>query len=282
MTYSPASKTQQRLQTTEQKPQGDALKLLFERARPQILQALPSHLKNNPDRLRSIALTECRKTPKLRECDPISFLGAIIQAAQLGLEPGPLGHFWLVPKRVNGNWEVVGMLGYRGMIDLARRSGQIETITAEVVRDGDDFTYALGLNPSLHHIPNDDDGDLKYVYAVARLKGGGAQFAVMTRRAVEKVKALSVKPGQDGKEARGPWITHFEEMARKTVIRRLFKLLPISIEIAKAIDIDERAELGADQGNKDWLEVEHSESATATAATVATEKEPQNESAQLS
>lgn len=252
MSYSSAAKSQQRLQTTEQGKGSDPLKLLFDKARPQILQALPSHLKSNPDRLRSIALTECRKTPKLRECDPISFLGAIIQAAQLGLEPGPLGHYWLVPKRVAGNWEVVGMIGYRGMIDLARRSGQIESITAEVVRAGDEFSYELGLTPSLHHIPYDDDGDLTHVYAVARLKGGGAQFAVMSRKAVDRVKGGAVA-GQSG-----PWLSHFEEMARKTVIRRLFKLLPISIELARAIDIDERAELGADQGNKDWLEVEHS------------------------
>jgi recombination protein RecT len=268
MSYSPASKTQQRLQTTAEKGSGsDALKVLFDRARPQILQALPSHLKSNPDRLRSIALTECRKTPKLRECDPISFLGAIIQAAQLGLEPGPLGHFWLVPKRVNGSWEVVGMLGYRGMIDLSRRSGQIETITAEVVRAGDEFTYALGLNPTLHHIPYDDDGELTHVYAVAKLKGGGAQFAVMTRKAVDKVRGGSAA-GQSG-----PWQSHFEEMARKTVIRRLFKLLPISIEIAKAIDIDERAEIGADQGTKEWLEVEH------TAPAAPAQEDPKNENA---
>lgn len=269
MTYSPASKTQQRLQTSAERG-SDPLKLLFDKARPQILQALPSHLKSNPDRLRSIALTECRKTPKLRECDPISFLGAIIQSAQLGLEPGPLGHYWLVPKRVNGQWEVVGMLGYRGMIDLARRSGQIESITAEVVRAGDEFSYELGLTPSLRHIPYDDDGELTHVYAVARLKGGGAQFTVMTRKAVDKVRGGSAA-GQSG-----PWQSHFEEMARKTVIRRLFKLLPISIEIARAIDLDERAEVGADQGNKDWLEVEH----TATAAP-ATE-EPKNESVDAS
>lgn len=213
----------------------------------QMALALPKHM--NPDRLARIALTEIRKIPALARCDQTSFLGAIMQCAQLGLEPGgALGHAYLLPfeNRKKGITEVQFIVGYRGMIDLARRSGQILSIEARAVFESDKFRVSLGLNPDLTHEPNweaQDRGPLKFVYAVAKLKDGGTQFEVMSRAEIERVRSQS-KAGQSG-----PWVSHFEEMAKKTVIRRLFKYLPVSIELATAVGLDEQSEAGLPQDN---------------------------------
>ena len=187
-----------------------------------------------------------------------------MQCAQLGLEPGgALGHAYLIPfdkrQKINGRWETVSteaqlIIGYRGMIDLARRSGQILSISARTVHVNDKFSYSYGLEETLEHSPCEtgDRGELTHVYAVARLKDGGVQFEVMSRADVEKVRALS-KAGSSG-----PWVDHFDEMAKKTVIRRLFKYLPVSIELQKAVVMDERAEAGLSQDNAAVITGEYS------------------------
>jgi recombination protein RecT len=212
----------------------------------QIARALPRHL--TAERLIRIATTELRKTPKLAQCSPQSFLGAVIQCAQLGLEPGSaLGHVYIVPfdrwKKEGTRWvllETVAtvILGYRGMIDLARRSGQIESIEAWPVYVGDAFECTLGLEPSLIHKPDWENAgrtspeNLRFVYAVARLKDGGRQFAVMSRAEVEVIRNRSfAKNKTDIEKYDGPWKTDFEQMALKTVVRRLFKFLPVSVEM---------------------------------------------------
>ena len=206
------------------------------RIKSQIALALPQHV--TPERLMRVALTEVRKTPALAQCKPESLLAAIMQCAQLGLEPGgALGHAYLVPFRD----QVQFIVGYRGMIDLARRSGQVLSIEARAVYEADTFHVSFGLDPDLKHEPAwdaADRGKLTFVYAVARLRDGGVQFEVMSRAEIEKVRAQS-KAGNNG-----PWVTHFEEMAKKTVIRRLFKYLPVSVEIARAVGLDEAAERG--------------------------------------
>lgn len=228
----------------------------------QMALALPKHM--TADRLARIATTEIRKVPKLASCDQASLLGAIMQCAQLGLEPGgALGHAYLIPfdkrQKVNGRWETVSteaqlIIGYRGMIDLARRSGQILSISARTVHTNDKFSYSYGLEETLEHLPCEtgDRGELTHVYAVARLKDGGVQFEVMSRADIEKVRALS-KAGSSG-----PWVDHFDEMAKKTVIRRLFKYLPVSIEMQKAVVMDERAEAGLSQDNAAVITGEYS------------------------
>ena len=139
------------------------------------------------------------------------------------------------------------------MIDLARRSGQIVSLTARTVHENDAFKYEFGLEETMHHVPADGDrGKMTHVYAVAKLKGGGVQFDVMSRADVDKVRSTS-KAGTNG-----PWVTHFEEMAKKTVIRRLFKYLPVSIEIQQAVTLDERAEAGIDQDNASVLTGDYS------------------------
>lgn len=223
----------------------------------QMALALPKHM--TADRLARIALTEVRKTPALAKCDQTSFLGAIMQCAQLGLEPGgALGHAYLLPfeNRKRGTTDVQFIVGYRGMIDLARRSGQILSIEARAVYQTDKFHVSLGLHPDLKHEPDWEAGDrgpLKFVYAVAKLKDGGTQFEVMSRAEIERVRSQS-KAGTSG-----PWVSHFEEMAKKTVIRRLFKYLPVSIELATAVSLDEQAEVGLPQDNPLTIDAETGE-----------------------
>jgi recombination protein RecT len=230
---------------------GDIAALLTDqRIKAQMALALPKHV--TADRLARVALTEVRKNPALAKCDQTSFLGALMTCASLGLEPGgPLGHAYLVPfeNRKKGIMEVQFIIGYRGMIELARRSGQIMSIEARAVYEGDTFEVVFGLESNLRHIPDFDNPNrvqpdkLRFVYAVAKLRDGGVQFDVMSRREIEAVRAQS-RAGTSG-----PWVTHYEAMALKTVMRRLFKWLPISIELAAAIEADERADLGLPQDN---------------------------------
>ena len=243
-----------RAPSTEQRPQTIAGLMADPKIKAQMALALPKHMTS--DRLARIALTEIRKVPTLAKCDQTSFLGAIMQCAQLGLEPGgALGHAYLLPfeNRKKGITEVQFIVGYRGMIDLARRSGQIVSLTARTVHENDEFSYQYGLNEDLKHVPaTGDRGALIYVYAVAKLKDGGVQFEVMSRSDIDKVRAQS-KAGNYG-----PWQTHYDEMAKKTVIRRLFKYLPVSIELATAVTMDEKADAGVDQDNSSILTGEYS------------------------
>lgn len=205
----------------------------------QMALAMPKHM--TAERLARIALTELRKTPALAQCNQMSFMGAIMQCAQLGLElGGALGHAYLIPYGQTATF----ILGYRGMIDLARRSGQMISLTANVVYEHDHFKYQLGLSPDVQHVPADGErGNMTHVYAVANLKGGGVQFEVMSKYEVDKIRAGS-KAGKSG-----PWVTNYDEMAKKTVIRRLFKYLPVSIEMSRAVGLDEQAEAGIPQEN---------------------------------
>ena len=165
--------------TRNGKPQTLADLITGDSMKKQFALALPKHL--NADRFTRVALTELRKVPKLMEADPASFMGAVMQCAQLGIEPGgALGHAYLLPfeNRRSGKTEVQFILGYKGMIDLARRSGQIVSIEARAVYERDTFSVRFGLDPDLQHEPaweEDDRGELRAVYAVAKLQGGGVQ-----------------------------------------------------------------------------------------------------------
>lgn len=219
----------------------------------EIARALPRHM--TADRMARIALTECRKTPALMKCEPATLFGAVIQCAQLGLEPGgALGHAYLIPfeNRKKGITEVQFIVGYKGMLDIARRSGQIVSISARTVHQNDKFTYRFGLDETIEHVPADGErGEMTHVYAVARLKDGGVQFEVMSRHEIERIRNASqgYKTAVKYDRTDSPWISSFEEMAKKTVIRRLFKYLPVSIELAQAVALDERAEADVSQDN---------------------------------
>jgi recombination protein RecT len=218
-----ANQPAQQPQTPEQ-----TIAAYLKRMGPEIEKALPSHM--NADRMARIALTTIRTTPKLLECNVASLLGAVMQAAQLGLEPGLIGHCYIIPYGKEAQF----IIGYKGMIDLARRSGNIESIYAHCVYEADEFDYELGLHPKLHHKPaSGRRGEMKYVYAVAHFKDGGYQFEVMDKEEIEKRRSRS-KAAKNG-----PWVTDYEEMAKKTVIRHMWKYLPISVEIQQQATQDE-------------------------------------------
>jgi recombination protein RecT len=215
---------------------------LIERQKHEIARALPRHL--DPDRLARIATTVMRQTPQLGQADAASFLGALMTCAQLGLEPGPLGHAYLVPfkdhvrncrdrRNCGCRIDVTFIPGYRGLVELARRSGQVQSVQARVVYDGDDFDYAFGLNPRLDHVPSGRIAEVTHVYAVIRYKDGGVDFDVMTRGQVDAIRDRS-KAKTDG-----PWVTDYAEMAKKTVLKRLLKTAPMSVEYQQAIAQDE-------------------------------------------
>lgn len=223
---------------------------LLMKQRVQIEKALPKHL--TPDRMLRIIMTEIKKVPKLAACTPASLIASILQCSQLGLEPGGvLGHAYLIPfnNKSKSNIECQFILGYRGMIDLARRSGHVLIISAREVYGNDKFSYEFGFNEHCMHVPAiGDRGEFFGAYVVVHMKDGGRQFDFMTKHEIEKIRNKSadynnwVKYGKSGKSP--IWETNFDEMAKKTVVRRIFKYLPISIEIQNAVGLDEAADRG--------------------------------------
>jgi len=210
---------------------------LIERYREKIADALPRQIR--PSVMMRAIFNAVQKTPGILDCDPRSLISAVLETSQLGLAPGILGEAYLVPFRNTkmGKREVQLIVGYRGLVTLARRSGELSTIYAKEVYDRDEFDYCFGLEPRLKHKPSDlpekERGPLRYVYAVARLKDGGVQFDIMTRADVEKIR------GRSKAKDSGPWITDYEEMCKKTILRRLCKLLPSSVELQEAMAKEE-------------------------------------------
>lgn len=228
------------------------VKSFFESQKSTLAAVLPKHV--SPDRMLKIALGALRTTPKLMGCTVETLMGAVVQCSQLGLEPNtPLGHAYLIPfeNRSKNVTEVQIVLGYKGLIDLARRSGQIVSIAAHEVCKNDHFDYAYGLDERLEHRPAmGERGDIIAFYAVAKLVGGGHAFEVMSHQQIIDIRDES----QGWKTAKrfnktdsSPWGAHFAEMGRKTVLRRLVKYLPVSIELASATAIDDIAHRGASQ-----------------------------------
>lgn len=190
------------------------------------------------DRFVRLLLTAANTNPELFDCDPRSFLAAGVACAQLGLEPNDArGLAYLIPfkDRQRGR-VVVPVIGYRGMLDLVRRSGMVGAVFGHAVYTGDEFDYQLGLDPKLRHVPcgEDDPAKVTHAYAVARVNGE-PQFVVLTRRQLDKVKA------QYGRSSQSPWNgEYFPEMCVKTAIRRLCKFLPMSADVATGIERDEQ------------------------------------------
>jgi len=213
----------------------------------EIARALPRHV--TPDRMLRIAMTSARKNPQLLECSPESFLGAVIQSAQLGLEPDtPLGHAYLLPYKNNksGRMEVNFQPGYRGYMDLIYRTANHPILMPVAVYEGDIFSYERGLHPKLEHkpMPHNTEPKLTHVYCVATFPDGRKEFDVMTRQEVEARRQRSKAKGFS------PWQTDYEAMALKTVIRRFVKFLPMSAELQTAIGLDDCAESGQSQHNE--------------------------------
>ena len=200
----------------------------------EIAKALPSVL--TPERFTRITLSALSTNAKLAETTPKSFLGAMMTAAQLGLEPNtPLGQAYLIPFRNHGVLECQFQLGYKGLIDLAYRSGDVSTIQAHTVYANDEFEYELGLEPKLRHVPaKSDRGDPVFFYAVFRTKDGGYGFDVMS---LEDVRAHAKKYSKA--YSNGPWQTNFEEMAKKTVLKRVLKYAPLKTDFVRGLTADE-------------------------------------------
>lgn len=219
---------------------------LIDAQKSEIARALPKHM--NPDRLARIAVTTLRQTPRLLECTSTSLLGALMLSAQLGLEPGPLGHCYFVPfwnknaewtddqgRKRKGSYEVTWIIGYKGIIDLARRSGQLLSIEARPVYANDEFEFAYGLDDKLEHKPAIDGtrGEIRAFYGIARFRDGGRYFVVLSKDEIDAHRARS-KSKDDG-----PWVTDYVAMGCKTVVRVMAPFLPLSPELAGAIEHDD-------------------------------------------
>lgn len=210
------------------------------RLEPQIAAALPRHL--DAKRMSRVFLTSLRTTKNLDQCTLPSFLGSVLQLAQLGLDPSSgLQEAFLIPRSMNGVMTCTTIIGFQGMLEIAYRSGKVSNVYAEIVHTGDSFEYELGLHPDVRHVPDgDEDGALTHVYAVAELKDGRKAFRVLTAKQVMKRAASS-------KASTGPWKTHPEAMWKKTAVRALFKYLPKSAELAQVAAFDEAPEYGKKQ-----------------------------------
>lgn len=225
-------------------PQAHSFPAMLKQYQSEISRALPRHL--NPERMARIALTEFRKNPKLAECDPRSVFAAVVMASQLGLEPGLMGQCYLIPYKT----ECQLIPGYQGLLDLVRRSGKVRRIEAQVVYEQDHFIYRTGLTVTLEHEPllDGERGEPRLAYAVAEFADGGHHVEIMTRAQIEAIRDRSSNT-QNAKRwnKKTPWDTDTDEMWRKTVLRRLCKFLPKSVELATALQLEDSA---ANQGQK--------------------------------
>jgi len=234
----------------------------------------------SPDKLCSVALTTWRSSDKLFDCDPMSFAGAIMECAQLNLMPDPaLGHVYLLPflNRRKNIKEVQIILGYKGLVVLAKRSGQVHDVQAQVVYEKDDFDFEYGTNEFLRHkwdATQEDRGKAICVYMFAKLpsSAGSQHFQVLPWSYIERTRERAMKKnrmwierknGQEVAMASGkngnyqtdtPWVTDYHEMARKTAVRFGAKLLPLSTEFQRAAALDESAEIGIEQNLREALE----------------------------
>lgn len=183
-----------------------------------------------PEKLLRIVISEVNKNPDLKACSISTVMLATMNLARMGLEPGGvLGHAYLIPfKDKERGMECQLIIGYRGFIELARRSGTIRSIRSHVVRERDEFTCEFGTDPKLVHKPLlvGDAGEVTAAYAVVELKDGSKQVEVMTRAELDKTRASS----KSGGNKYGPWVQWESEMQRKTVVRRICKYLPLSAE----------------------------------------------------
>lgn len=209
---------------------------------PAIKKALPSVI--TPERFTRMVLSALSSTPKLAKCSPQSFLAAMMTAAQLGVEPNTaLGQAYLLPYRNNGQMECQFQLGYKGLIDLAYRSGEVSVIQAHTVYENDVFEYELGMDPKLRHVPaKADRGEAVAYYAMFKTKDGGYGFEVMS---VDDVQRHAQRYSKSYGSGSSPWRSNFDEMAKKTVLKRALKYAPLKSDFVRGVAQDEtiKAEL---------------------------------------
>ena len=233
--------------------EAEKLPALIERQGPEIERALPVHLKLNAEQYVRAALTLIKQTPALANCNPRTILGGMMTAAQLGLEFGPLGHAYLVPFKNNGRQEAQFILGYKGIIDLCWRSGNLESIVAREVCENDEFDFEYGLADSLHHKtdPRRERGPAWCYYGMAKFKDGGHTFVVLGKPEIEMHR------GRSKAKDNGPWKSDYDAMARKTCIRVMQPFLPLTTEIARQILNDGAVVRGTSIDNLEAEQVEY-------------------------
>ncbi|HVM30757.1 MAG TPA: recombinase RecT [Candidatus Limnocylindrales bacterium] len=239
---------------TAQRPKNEQ-RAVTVRPEQQALQALDAELERrrsvveasaasliDPQRLKAVVLSQFTRTPALWDCEPVSIARSVVEAAQMGLEPtGAIGGAHLVPFRNSktGKTEAQLIIDYRGYVQLARRSGEVSKVWARVVREKDEFYVEAGTDDELHHRPylgQDDPGNVTHVYAVIRYRDGSQQFDWDTRAWVESIRKRSKAADK------GPWVTDWAEMAKKSILRRLLKTAPLTVEARRAIEMEEQAE----------------------------------------
>lgn len=209
---------------------------LIKAMEPEIRKALPEVI--TPERFTRMALSALNTTPKLRECTPMSFLAALMNAAQLGLEPNtPLGQAYLIPYNNKGVMECQFQIGYKGLIDLSYRNPQMQIISAQAVYENDVFEYELGLNPKLEHRPAlEDRGEVRLFYGMFKLVNGGYGFEVMSKAAMD---AYAREYSKAFDSSFSPWKNNYIGMAKKTVIKQALKYAPLKTDFRKALSNDE-------------------------------------------
>ncbi len=237
--------TKQALQT---KSAAKDLRSLIQDAAKELALALPEHMR--AERLVRIALTCIRQTPKLANCTPESFLGALFTAAQLGIEP-IAGRAYILPfsnskKNAAGGWDKVLeaqlVVGYKGLAELFYRHEKAVMLNWGVVKSADEFDYELGTNAYLKHKPfNGDRGNTVGFYVMADL-GKAKPFHYMSLdecldHGRKHSKTFDKKTNEFYKDS--PWMTNRDSMCLKTVLIQLCKVLPLSFELQRAIEQDE-------------------------------------------
>lgn len=218
---------------------------LIKAMEPEIKKALPEVI--TPERFTRMALSALNTTPKLQECTQMSFLAALMNAAQLGLEPNtPLGQAYLIPFKNKNVMECQFQIGYKGLIELGYRNPQMQIISAQAVYENDKFEYELGLNPRLVHRPAlKDRGEVVLFYGLFKLTNGGFGFEVMSR---EDMDAYAKEYSKAFDSSFSPWKSNYIGMAKKTVIKQALKYAPIKADFRKALSTDEtiKTEIGED------------------------------------
>lgn len=223
---------------------------MLTRYKEQIAMALPRHL--TPERMIRVALTAVSRNPTLQKCNPATIAGCVVQASILGLEPdGVLGESYLVPfwnRKANNNkggYECQLIPGYQGLLKLVRNTGELKMVDVQEVCANDEFDFEKGMDPYLRHKPAvGDRGPVEKYWAGAVLVNGGKQFEVMTKEEIEQHRD---RYSQSAEKDFSPWKTSPEWMYKKTVLRKLVKLLPKSAQAQLAVAIDEHAEVGIPQ-----------------------------------
>lgn len=216
----------------------DSFQALLARMKPQIEKALPKHISG--ERMARVALTAYNSNAKLKECEPMSILAAVLISSQLGLEINtPLGQAYLIPYGKQAQFQI----GYKGLLDLAYRSGEYQVIYAMEVYENDEFDFEYGMDTFIKHKPaRDPQGEPIYYYAVYKTKNGGSNFRVWSR---EKIQAHAKKYSQAVQKGwTSPWKTDFDAMAKKTVLKDLMKYAPMSIELAQQVSNDSMVATG--------------------------------------